>query len=305
MKGAKDMQNLTITAGAPAASAKRILKSARAERVNRKYLAVLLEIQQNSEFRAFLREHDVKSVQHGANDKYYSALLSREPQRLLRTDFEMDVAGEDRNIQDAEVVAATSAAQRGEASSNCLIRLFGNVFPSSITKGGIAGRLCSALACSSEAEWSESVLRTYSGNYKTEEDRLALIRRMKYFIIKGFEHDCSTHEKHQQLKRRIASMSLGEIPDTDVLDHSVPDVNRPPTDNEHLPATKPARKRSVPKPKPKAKGEAKRAKTGRGRGGRGSSRASPRSTRRCTRPRASSQRSARPRRWRSMVCQRL
>ena len=132
--GAKDMQNLTITAGAPAASAKRILKSARAERVNRKYLAVLLEIQQNSEFRAFLREHDVKSVQHGANDKYYSALLSREPQRLLRTDFEMDVAGQDRNIQDAQVVAATSAARRGKFKlPDCL---FGDVFPSSITKGG-------------------------------------------------------------------------------------------------------------------------------------------------------------------------
>ena len=32
----------------------------------------------------------------------------------LRTDFEMDVAGEDRNIQDAQVVAAASAARRGK-----------------------------------------------------------------------------------------------------------------------------------------------------------------------------------------------
>ena len=115
------------------------------------------------------------------------------------------------------------------------------------------------------------VLCTYSGNFKSEEERLVLIRRMKHFIIEGLAPECKTYEAHRFLQCTIARMPETDLPTNDELDRRAPPMNRPETDDEDLPPVKPAKKRALPKAKAKAQPVAKRAR-GRGRGrGRGGS----------------------------------
>ena len=139
---------------------------------------------------------------------------------------------------------------------------------------------CCRKSCVRVKDDGARILCTYSGNYKTEEERLALVRRMKYFVVQGFNDDCKTHAAHQAVKRRVSKMPLADIPDSDALDRAMPPINRPDTDDENLPAEVPAKKRALPKPKAKGKGKARQvggedvaAKRARGRG-RGAARGS-------------------------------
>ena len=97
LKGsASDMSHMTVLVAGLPASAKWILKSPRAEHVPRKYLAVLLMLQNDSSFRSFLKQHGVNIVKHGCAEKYYDALLAQQPSKLLQANFS---AGCDRSIR--------------------------------------------------------------------------------------------------------------------------------------------------------------------------------------------------------------
>ena len=274
----KDLPNIAVTAGVLPDAAKSILKSPRSHRVGRKYLAVLLELQSDASFRAFLRDHGVKSVSHGAGEKYYDTLLARQEQTLLRSDFQMDVAGASSAMQDARMAQAAVPARKGKFK---LAESFqwGCVSFKYHKRGGLQVDCCRKSHVRVKDDGAR-ILCTYSGNYKSEEERLALVRRMKYFVVQGFNDDCKTHAAHQAVKRRVSKMPLAEIPDSDALDRAMPPINRPETDDENLPAEVPAKKRALPKPKAKGKGKARQvggedvaAKRARGRG-RGAARGS-------------------------------
>ena len=274
----KDLPNIAVTAGVLPDAAKSLLKSPRSHRVGRKYLAVLLELQSDASFRAFLRDHGVKSVSHGAGEKYYDTLLARQEQTLLRSDFQMDVAGASSAMQDARMAQAAVPARKGKFK---LAESFqwGCVSFKYHKRGGLQVDCCRKSHVRVKDDGAR-ILCTYSGNYKSEEERLALVRRMKYFVVQGFNDDCKTHAAHQAVKRRVSKMPLAEIPDSDALDRAMPPINRPETDDENLPAEVPAKKRALPKPKAKGKGKARQvggedvaAKRARGRG-RGAARGS-------------------------------
>ena len=266
---ASDMSHMTVLVAGLPASAKWILKSPRAEHVPRKYLAVLLMLQNDSSFRSFLKQHGVNIVKHGCAEKYYDALLAQQPSKLLQANFQLDVTGPSDEIPEQKVAMAAASSRRGQFRLMESFR-WGCISFKYHKRGGLQVDCCRRSHLRRKDDGSH-VLCTYSGNFKSEEERLVLIRRMKHFIIEGLAPECKTYEAHRFLQRTIARMPETDLPTNDELDRRAPPMNRPETDDEDLPPVKPAKKRALPKAKAKAQPVAKRAR-GRGRGrGRGGS----------------------------------
>ena len=96
-----DLPLLNVTVGPVLAANRWIRLSPDASHVGRPYLQCLAKLDQSSSFRTYLREHGVYSVQHGQSDKFYEALVSENPARLLKVDFEADVSvPEARSLRD-------------------------------------------------------------------------------------------------------------------------------------------------------------------------------------------------------------
>ena len=71
----------------------------------------------SSDFRTFLRENEILSLTHGQDEKYYDTiadrLLSQNPAKLLKVDFEVDGGVRDsQSLRDSRVTAGGAVATK-------------------------------------------------------------------------------------------------------------------------------------------------------------------------------------------------
>ena len=213
----KDLPNIAFTAGVLPDAAKSILKSPRSHRVGRKYLAVLLELQSDASFKAFLRDHGVKSVSHGAGSRPCWLARNRHCSGVI---FRWMLPGHPAQCRmHAWRRQLYQLAKAGFKLAESF--QWGCVSFKYRKRGGLQVDCCRKSRARVKDDGAR-ILCTYSGNCKSEEEWLALVRRMKYFVMQeGFNDDCNTYAAHQAVKRKVAKMPLADIPDSDALDRAL------------------------------------------------------------------------------------
>ena len=272
-----DLPLLNVTVGPVLAANRWIRLSPDASHVGRPYLQCLAKLDQSSSFRTYLREHGVYSVQHGQSDKFYEALVSENPARLLKVDFEADVSvPEARSLRDTRATAVAGQSKTGKFKLPESFRWGAVSFKyHQPPKGSEHGSLqCDCVRKSHRRKNAkgQGIPCTWTCKFTSEEERLALVRRMKHWVVLGF--DCQSHRSHQALRKSVTEIPLEDLPTDIVLNEKMPPADRQPTDDECAEAEaadagapgkgKPAGKakakhKAKPKPKPKGKDNRKPA----------------------------------------------
>ena len=260
------MPLLNINVG-PVSQPQRLIRlSPDASHVARSYLVCLAMIWSSSDFRTFLRENEILSVKHGQDEKYYDRLLSQNPEKLLKVDFEVDGGVRDpQSLRDSRV----TAGGRGGGKKMRLPESFrwGAVSFKyhQPPKGSQHGSLqCDCMRRSHRRtnQKGQPIICTWTCKFENEDAREELVRRMKHWVVLGL--DCATHRKHQDLRKVIMNKSMDEIPDETALNAMMPSEDRDATDIEDesmVPGPsvpgEASSSSALPAPTAKAKGKAK------------------------------------------------
>ena len=191
-----DLPLLNVTVGPVLPANRWIRLSPDASHVGRPYLQCLAKVDQSSSFRSYLRDNGVCYIQHGQSDKYYEALVSENPGRLLKVDFEADVSvPEARSLRDARATAAAGQSKSGTFKLQESFRGGADSFKyHQPPKGSEHGSLqCDCVRKSHRRKNAkgQGIPCTRTCKFTTEDERVALVRRMKHWVVLGF--DCHSH----------------------------------------------------------------------------------------------------------------
>ena len=88
---AKRLEALPIPAGEIPQTSRKLYLVQGAASIGKQYILCCWELTTERDFRAFLRQHEVKMFKHCQPEAYYKLLLSRKPAKLQAFDFEHDM----------------------------------------------------------------------------------------------------------------------------------------------------------------------------------------------------------------------
>ena len=197
-----DLPLLNITVGPVLPANRWIRLSPDASHVGRPYLQCLAKLDQSSSFRGYLRDNGVYCIQHGQSDKFYEALVSENPARLLKVDFEADASvPEARSLRDTCATAVAGQSKTGKFKLQESFRWGAVSFkyhqPPKGSEHGSVQCDCVRKSHRRQNAKGQTIPCTWTCKFTTEEERVALVRRMKHWVVLGF--DCHSHRSHQAL----------------------------------------------------------------------------------------------------------
>ena len=220
---AKRLEALPIPAGEIPQTSRKLYLVQGAASIGKQYILCCWELTTERDFRAFLRQHEVKMFKHCQPEAYYKLLLSRKPAKLQAFDFEHDMgaASSSQKEEALQVLAGALGPGRGKFRLEQSFT-WGCVSFKHHKRGGLQVDCPRRSHIRHHQKSGKRMLCTYSSNYKTEEQRHEAVQRMKWWIIRGLEESCRSHSAHQEIKKQVQKAPLSALPSDQELDAQMP-----------------------------------------------------------------------------------
>ena len=214
-------------------------------------------------FRRWLRGQDIGFLRHGQTDKAYKQIIQKDDTSAMAFELDVGSANLGHRQHGGPVLPGTKGKFRVAESFTwgCVSFKYHKPSKRKVNVEGAGGIQCDCPR-KSHVRTSKAGTRlgcTFSGSYDNEEEKAALIHRMKVWIVQGLSAECNTYTKHAKLKKDLLQTELDDLPNLDAL--SAPPRDRPESDDEAvvLRAARP-KKKAKAKPAHKAKAAAARAR---------------------------------------------